>query len=63
MDPNRRGLDQEPEAIAEKILELNADRGLRMRLGEAARETVLERYTAEKVVNQYLEIYDKVATG
>ena len=52
-----------PEAIAEKILELNADRGLRMRLGEAARETVLERYTAEKAVNQYLKIYDKIAKG
>ena len=49
-----------PEAIAEKILELNADPGLRRRLGETARERVLERYTAEKVVGQYLEIYEKV---
>ncbi len=52
-----------PEAIAEKILELNADEDLRGRLGEAARETVLERYTAEKVVGQYLEIYEGVAPG
>ena len=52
-----------PEAIAEKILELNADRKLRMRLGAAARKTVLERYTAEKVVGQYLEIYEGVALG
>jgi len=49
-----------PEEIAEKILQLNADKDLRMRLGESARETVLERYTAERVVGQYLEIYDKI---
>ncbi len=52
-----------PEAIAEKILDLNANRGLRARLGEAARETVLERYTADRVVRQYEEIYEKVTTG
>jgi N-acetyl-alpha-D-glucosaminyl L-malate synthase BshA len=52
-----------PEAIAEKILELNANRELRTRLGEAARRTVLERYTADKVVRQYEETYEKVASG
>jgi N-acetyl-alpha-D-glucosaminyl L-malate synthase BshA len=52
-----------PEEIAEKILELNSDGDLRRRLGEAARATVLERYTAEKVVGQYLDIYDKVLTS
>ena len=49
-----------PEAIAERILDLNADPELRRRLGDAARETVLERYTAEKVVGQYMEIYEEV---
>jgi glycosyltransferase involved in cell wall biosynthesis len=52
-----------PEAIAERILELNADPGLRRRLGETARERILERYTAEKVVGEYLEIYEKVTRG
>lgn len=52
-----------PEAIAEKILELNGDRELRSRLGEEARRTVLKRYTADKVVGQYLEIYEKVVSG
>ncbi len=47
-----------PEAIAEKILELNIDRELRVRLGVAARRTVLERYTAEKVVGQYVDVYE-----
>jgi len=52
-----------PEAIAEKILELNSDPEMRRRLGEAARETVLERYTAEKIVGRYLEIYESVTKG
>ncbi len=52
-----------PEAIAEKILDLNGDSGLRSRLGEAARKTVLERYTAEKVVGEYEEVYDKVTSA
>jgi N-acetyl-alpha-D-glucosaminyl L-malate synthase BshA len=52
-----------PEAIAEKILELNANGELRTRLGEAARRTVLERYTADKVVRQYEETYEKVKSG
>ena len=52
-----------PEAIAEKILELNSDPEMRRRLGEAARETVMERYTAERIVGQYMEIYESVTTG
>ncbi|MGD2141857.1 MAG: N-acetyl-alpha-D-glucosaminyl L-malate synthase BshA [Candidatus Bathyarchaeota archaeon] len=47
-----------PEAIAERLLELNSDSSLRSRLGNVARETILERYTAEKVVGQYLKIYE-----
>lgn len=49
-----------PEAIAERVLELNADPELRRRIGEAARARVLERYTAEKVVGQYMEVYESV---
>ncbi|UCH57292.1 MAG: N-acetyl-alpha-D-glucosaminyl L-malate synthase BshA [Candidatus Bathyarchaeota archaeon] len=52
-----------PEAIAERILRLNSDPELRRRLGCAARETVLERYTSEKVVGQYMEIYEKVISS
>ncbi len=50
-----------PEAIAERIVELNEDPGLRRRLGEEARRTILERYTAERVVEQYLEVLMGVA--
>jgi len=49
-----------PEAIAERILELNEDGALRRKLGEAARRTVLERYTADRILGQYEEIYEKV---
>jgi N-acetyl-alpha-D-glucosaminyl L-malate synthase BshA len=49
-----------PEAIAEKILELNDDPRLRKRLGDEARKKVLAKYTADKVVDQYLEIYKEV---
>ena len=52
-----------PEEIAEKILELNLNKGLRRRLGKAARRTVLKRYTAEKVVSQYLSLYEKIASS
>jgi N-acetyl-alpha-D-glucosaminyl L-malate synthase BshA len=50
-----------PEAIAEKILELNSERELKARLGATARGTVLERYTAEKVVGQYEDVYETMA--
>jgi N-acetyl-alpha-D-glucosaminyl L-malate synthase BshA len=49
-----------PEEISERILELNQDSNMRQSLGQAARKTILERYTAEKVVGQYLDIYDEI---
>jgi N-acetyl-alpha-D-glucosaminyl L-malate synthase BshA len=52
-----------PEAIAERILELNADPKLRRRMGDAARKTVLERYTIDKIVEQYTEVYERITSG
>jgi glycosyltransferase involved in cell wall biosynthesis len=49
-----------PEDIAERILELHADRDRLRRMGEAARETVLEKYSTDKVVRQYLSVYEGV---
>ena len=49
-----------PEALAAKIIELNEDKQLRRRLGEAARSTILERYTAENVVQRYEEVLERV---
>jgi len=52
-----------PEAIAERILELNADLGLRKRLGDAARGTVMKRYTVDKIVGQYTEVYEEITSS
>jgi len=52
-----------PEDIAERLLELNADKGKMRRMGEQARETVLDRFSTDKVVGRYLEVYEKVASG
>jgi glycosyltransferase involved in cell wall biosynthesis len=54
---------KDPESIANGILKLANDPKLMKRLGEAARKTILDRYTAEKVVSQYGEIYNKVVQG
>jgi L-malate glycosyltransferase len=51
-----------PEELAQAILRLYRDKRMRRRLGEKARKTILERYTAEKVVNQYLETFESVKT-
>ena len=50
-----------PEAIAERILELNADPKLRRRLGGAARDTILERYTIDRIVGQYIDVYQELS--
>jgi len=51
------------DLAGEKILKLNADKKLRLRMGEEARRTVLERFTTEKVVPRYEEIYRRVVSG
>ena len=49
-----------PEGIAERILQLNNDKPLREKLGEGARNTILERYTIDKVIKQYEETYERI---
>ena len=49
-----------PEDIAEAALRLAADKELLTKMGVKARETVLERYTKEKVLRQYLDVYESI---
>jgi hypothetical protein len=63
IDEDKNGLlipPKHPEELAQAILRLYRDPKLRKRLGERARKTILERYTAEKVVNQYKETFESV---
>ncbi len=49
-----------PEELAQAILRLYRDGKLRDKLGKNARNTVLNKYTAEKVVTQYLDTFESV---
>jgi len=49
-----------PEEIAEAALKLNADPKLLSKMGEKARKTVLERYTKDKVLKQYIKVYENI---
>ena len=48
------------DALANKLYVLLTDQTLAARLGKQARETIINRHTAEKVVPQYEAIYEKV---
>ena len=52
-----------PEALADAILRLSRDAGLRRRLGERGRETVRRRYSWDAVGRQYLACYRQVVPG
>ena len=49
-----------PEAIAEAALRLGADYKLLLKMGEASRNIVLDRFTKDRVVEQYLEVYKSI---
>jgi glycosyltransferase involved in cell wall biosynthesis len=49
-----------PEDMAERLLELIFDSDLRARMGAAARQKVLDKYAADKIVGQYLEVYERL---
>lgn len=50
-------------ALADALASLNADADRRAALAEAARTRALRRYTAERFVEEYLELYRAVASG
>lgn len=44
-------------ALAERVLELLADEGLRLRMGRQAAEDAARRFGLERMVGEYLEFY------
>jgi hypothetical protein len=55
-------VENRAEDIAAAIRELLADAGLARRLGEAARRTVMERFTVQHMVRRTMEIYRRILT-
>lgn len=51
---------QNPEAFAAQLTKLLSDVPLRMRMGEAGRSRVLERFTQERMVAQTFAVYERV---
>lgn len=51
-----------PEELADRILRLNLNKKLRLRLGEEARRTVLEHFTVDRVVPMYEEAYRHIVS-
>jgi len=49
-----------PESIAAAIRQLRADPALVHRLGAAARRTVIERFTVERMVGRTMDVYRRV---
>ena len=51
------------EALAEKILILQKNIGLRADMGKAGRKRFEERFTVRSMVRDYEQLYDKMSTG
>jgi sugar transferase (PEP-CTERM/EpsH1 system associated) len=49
---------KEPERIAEAIIKILSDRDMAKRMGEAGRKTVEEKFSLERMVKEYQEIYE-----
>jgi glycosyltransferase involved in cell wall biosynthesis len=53
----------QPVMIADAICSLLRDEGLRQRLGEAARQRAISRFSATAVADGYAEVYEKAAAA
>jgi hypothetical protein len=53
-------VDNQPEAIAAAIRQLLDDRHLARRIGSAARQTVIEQFTVNRMVRRTMEVYRQV---
>jgi Glycosyl transferases group 1/Glycosyltransferase Family 4 len=53
-------VENSAEAFAAAIRELMRDGGLARRMGEAARRTILEKFTVDRMVRRTMEVYSQV---
>jgi N-acetyl-alpha-D-glucosaminyl L-malate synthase BshA len=49
-----------PEDIAARILDISSDKVKAAKMGENARKTILENYSADSVVNKYIKVYEEL---
>ena len=64
IEPGKSGVLVEPAAVAKWVKEIDsllADDALRRRMGEAARERILQRYTIEAMTRQTVAVYELAA--
>ncbi|HTC62511.1 MAG TPA: glycosyltransferase family 4 protein [Candidatus Saccharimonadales bacterium] len=55
--------NQTPEAVASAIVRIFGDSAFSARMGSAARETILARFSQEIMVNQTLRLYEQLVAG
>ena len=51
------------DALADRIERLAADPDLRRRMGASARARMIERYSVDRVVSMWVDMYERVAVG
>jgi glycosyltransferase involved in cell wall biosynthesis len=51
------------EGMAGKVLELLADRSIYMQFARAGRERALKLFNVQRILNMYLEVYDRTLKG
>jgi glycosyltransferase involved in cell wall biosynthesis len=54
---------EKPESLAERLAELIRDPSRADAMGLAAQQVIRQRYTAERMAHQHLELYERVAGG
>jgi len=52
-------ISNDPEVLRDRVKQLLDDEGLRKKMGEAARETIVSNYGLEKFVNRWNEVFEK----
>lgn len=57
---NGYAVENDAKEMAEKINDILSDKKLKERMGNAARQTYLQKFTVDKMVDEYMAIYNKI---